>query len=183
MKRRSEPNASGGYTLLELLAYIFVFTIIVNTTVALFLSTKRIHALGEIGLERIERVQEVESDFRESVLNANAFVGQSIVPGLGDPSIVLRTTSTQGKEEFSVWHTSDENRIRLSQYRNTDDGLTLRYRKTYSLPITSVAFIIDKTDTGDARTVRMDLAIIAEGTPNTTPAENTVIASLGGWNP
>ena len=69
MIRRLRPNS--GYTLPEVLMYGVILASVVNLCAALSLSARRVYALGEISMTRLDALRDIEADFRLAAARAN----------------------------------------------------------------------------------------------------------------
>lgn len=181
MTSRGAFHRDGGYTLLEMLAYTVVLAVIVNVSSAMFLSGKRLHALGDIALERIEIFRQLERQFHETVVDADRV--EAALPGVSvsGPRLVLREGNGEAGHRFILWHRDAAGALRCERYERAGETLALRSSRAYDLPITNLRFAVDEAD-GGATLVRMDLEIDNAGTRNTVPATNVFVAAVRGMS-
>lgn len=178
--RRSRADKRG-YTLIELLAYAFILAIIVNMSVTLFLTAKRLSVLGEMAFERISGVDEMGRAFSDAVMESDAIVHElnSIVT---DEGCLILSQPAEAGRRYVVFRAVDEGRyLRAEEYVEHGEGLSLEKLKTFRLPIAGLRFEYASDRPEQSRTVRLHLHIDNKGTPNTTPSENLFVASLRGW--
>lgn len=68
-------SETAGTTLLEMIAYVFILGIVINLCAQVFLSSSRLAAVeGGGAIERIETLDGMERDFRETVRECNGVV-------------------------------------------------------------------------------------------------------------
>ena len=181
MKLRHATADNRGYTLLELLAYIFVLAIIVNMSVTLFLNAKRLSILGEMAFERIIGVDEIGREFTNAVLQSDEIVN-ALNAIVTDEECLILSQPVEAGRRYVVFRAVDEGRyLRAEEYAEDGEGLSLEKLKTFRLPIAGLRFEYGSERPEQSRTVRLRLYIDTKGTPNTTPSENLFIASLRGW--
>lgn len=181
MRPRHATADDTGYTLIELLVYAFVLAIIVNMSVTLFLSAKRLSFVGELAFERIIGVHEIGREFTDAVMQSDAIMHElnTIVT---DEDCLILSQPTEAGRRYVVFRAVDEGRyLRAEEYVDDGAGLSLEKLKTFRLPLAGLRFEYGSEQPEQSRTVRLHLHIDNEGTPNTTPSENLFVASMRGW--
>jgi type II secretory pathway component PulJ len=166
-----------GFTLLEVLAYCLVLAAIVNLCTSLFLSVRRIHALGSMSVTRMDALREMESDFRRAAHNAQAVTAG--VDGLDLPglALTLRGPAKDGAMRYAVWRMGEKNALIHETYESRDSTTAILGQKSYPIGVREF-----RPSASHSPGNVIEIAIIVEnkGTSGTIPAANTFVARLGG---
>lgn len=170
----------GGYTLVEVIGYGLILVMLLNVCASILMSSKRVHTLGTLALDRNEVIEEVVADFREVAAQAIAS-GSSIANLRLPPDALVLTLRPEGSEQrYAVWRTDEEKRLHLEKYGVRSVGAPrLAYRKTYAPTLR----VTDLTVRGEGDLVHLQFDVDNEYTPRTVPRRNSVIAMLGGGQP
>ncbi len=170
-------HSRSGYTLLECLMYGLVLASIVNLCTALFLSARRVHALAELSVTRMDALRDIEADFREAARRSDTVVDG--VVGLKVPNVMLALSgpAQDGAKTFAVWRTGDNGALIHETYEVRDGKPAITGQHGYPIQVASAT--ATTADSG-GNLVQFSVAIDNEGTPNTVPHTNTFIARLAG---
>lgn len=174
MKYLASTRINDGYTLLELLAYVFVLAVIVNLSTSLFLATRRLHVSGDVSLSRMASLTDFERDFRLATRRADGIVTHLDDFPPENLRLVLHGHDAHGLDEFTVWRQDTSGRVYLETYLSQGDGLTFSGRKVYPAGLTEMS-VEQGPHSG---LIRVVIHVDNSGTPNTIPAENAFIARL-----
>jgi hypothetical protein len=170
-------HRNGGFTLIELLSYCFVLAIIVNLCVSLSLTVRRTHALGDVAINRMDGLRDVESDFRRAVHTSDTVVES--IPGLDlpDVALVLRGTSVNEDTRYALWRMGENDSLIHETYAVRDGTIEITSQRSYPIGITD---FVHASGASDTRLVKVVATVDNTGTQNTTPETNTFVARLGG---
>lgn len=174
---RRVATARGGYTLIELLAYVLVLGVIVNLCTSLFLSGRRVYALGELSVARMDALRKIERDFRQAARTSDTVVAG--VEGVSqlNPSLVLRGATGNGTERYAVWRLGGNGALLRETYERTESTTTITSQRSYAIGVKEA-----KVARGgaDGALVTLSVTVQNKGTSNTVPAENMFVARLRG---
>lgn len=182
MRAYSLNRNNAGYSLLELLAYVFILGIIVNLSVSLLLTTKRLTDVGELAFDRIRTVEEIGREFRSAVRASSMVVAELNATQSDGSHLVLAQFGLNGPRYVVFRMSEDGEFLSIEEYAKPDGEFVLEKLKTLALTGTAVRFEYTAAEPAAARTVRLVVDIDNEGTRNTVPAENVFVASLRGWS-
>lgn len=174
---RNPRTPARGYTLLEILLYVAVFAMGVNLCMALFVTGSRLSAVTTQQLDRMNRLSEVQQEFREAVRRAEA-----VVPRVGSYTsnagqLILRCPPQDNAPRYIVLGTLRD-ADRLSRFELSEDNGALKAEKfsTYALPVAALAF-----ECSPSGLVQMDLRIKKDaGERDKNPITHRAIAALRG---
>jgi hypothetical protein len=171
---RLSPVRERGASLIEMIAYIAIFAVMVNLCLGVFIKSSRMSALGTGILDRMQALREIRQEFTESVMLADA-----VVPAIGDyrtgaDLLVLRTNGMEGAARYVVFGRLDDAR-RLSRLvlAKTDTGLEVERLRTFPLDLDVVTFAYDSEAPEQARLVSLHVDILDASGKGTAPAGQT----------
>lgn len=171
-----------GYSLLELLAYLFILAIIINVSLSLMLMTKRLTDVGELAFERIRIVEEIGREFRSAIEVSDAVVAEADGLHSNGSRLLLSNSGTNGSRHTVIQTTKRGDYLLIEEYAVSKGETRLENLKSIPLPGVEVRFEYSTPDPEAARWIRLVVDIDNEGTPNTIPAVNVFVASLRGWS-
>ncbi len=169
---------TGGYTLLEVLAYASILMLIMNLSASVLIGTKRLHTLGTLAMDRNEAIEDVARDFREAVRESAATVDFAAGLPLAPGTVALTSKAADGATRYRLWRRDDAGRFYFEIYDvRPDRRLTLASRTVYSPSVNVTEFSL----TRDPQTalVSLDLVVDNEGTPRSVSRTNHFVAALG----
>ena len=165
--RRSPRGASQGTTLLELIAYLAVLTIVISLAANTFVSNTRLSIVGQAAVEQLHTLNRIRHDFTETV-----HVAEAVVEGVGDyktgaDCLVLRVPPRPDRGEtqrFTVFGRLGDGRFfRQDVAKDTEDILRAAGLTTYPKEMAAATFTCDSLGFGEIRLVTLDLT--AQGKP------------------
>lgn len=144
-------RAFRGYSLVEMLVFIAVFSMTIVVLSRLFVTTSRLSVYSTQIVDRMNEVREVQRDFAAVVREAVA-----VVPGIGehrtdDKTLVLRLHHDGEAERYAVLGMLDE-----QQHLNCMEVTGMQAEKyvTWRLPVAAARFEVD--DSGRRVTLTLD---------------------------
>lgn len=170
-------RSRGGYSLPEVLMYGAILAVLVNLCTALFLSARRVYALGELSITRMDALRGMEDDFRDAVNRSTEIVDG--VEGLKLPNVVvaLRGETTGDATPFAVWRMGEPGALIFETYESRGGKPAITAQRGYAIDVSKAAAARME---GRANVLQFTVHVDNKGTPNTVPGENTFIARLGG---
>ncbi len=176
---RNRRKDTAGFTLLELLAYMFVLAIILNVTAKTAISGRRIHALGDLAMARMDSLRDVESDFRKAAAQSNRVYPLGDEFPFGANAFALAGRGDDESLRLHVWRLTEDESLIYEVYRK-DARVELLRRKKYAIQVTGFN-AHGESDRGDGTVlVEFLLTIRNEGTAHLVPAEHRLAACLVG---
>lgn len=133
-----------GYTLVEVLAYIVIFSVTVTLCFKLFVTTSRLSAYSIAAVDRANDQREVQRLLLDTIRNAS-----DIVANLGnyqsdDKTLILRVNAPGEAPRFAVLGMLDgRQRLNLMELTETETGLEATKYLTCRLPLKTLRFSVD----------------------------------------
>ena len=84
-----KPRRDAGYTLLEAIAYVGVFTLVINLAAGAFLNQHRLNIAGVEALDRIREMDRLSDDVRGLIRRAGAVLPEGARWSTSEESLVL----------------------------------------------------------------------------------------------
>ena len=169
---------TAGTTLLEMIAYLFVLGIVINLCAQVFLSSSRLAAVGGAAVERIETLDGMQRDFRETVRECNGIVADVAGFASNENQAVLRMPDG---ERFVVFG-APEGVQRLSKrtIRVKDGVWDLERAETYPIDLSAFRFSYSGAGPEPSRSVTLHATAAGRARDNRAGKEVTVTATLRG---
>lgn len=176
-------GGTSGMTLVELLGYCAALAVLVNICGVVFVQSQRMSEVGEVALERLESVAEIQADFTTAVRGA-----QRIEPALaGFASTAEEVVLLQCPEaddastvRFVVFGRRPGQRLHLTEYSIQEGELQLERHKEYRVAFEVVQLSYATQPVEQARAVTLDLRLFKERVDNRTGGGAHIVASLRG---
>ena len=183
MKRFDHDNTRSGYTLLELLGYLTVFTVLVNLSINLYVSTSRLTVAGIETLERLDQIERLGRRFTRVVHGAEAIVGEGAGYRTGPDLLVLRlgrSLALPNTKHYSIFgNIRGDGQITQINAVEIDGEVSIEYMMTEPLQVESIRFRYERGK-GLKPLVRLEVEVDNTGARNTIPELNTFMAALAG---
>lgn len=171
MVRRKRHNA--GYTLLEMLMYVAVMTVLVSLCGKLFASGLRLSALSTQTLDRIMDVANLESDFTGAVRGAQGVVPEMGSYRSGPEQLVLRVPAKEGRSRYIVFgKLRDARHLSRMDVLEQNGVFTTSRFVTYRVPVDAITF-----DTSTPGLIQLD--VLAKGRQEKSLARRFIAAPRG----
>ena len=148
-------RACRGYTIIEMLVYIAVFSMALVVCSKLFVTTSRLSVHGTEIVDRMNEMREVQRDFTEVVRTAAA-----VVPGIGDhrtddKTVVLQMHHPGEPARYAVLGMLDgQQHLCCMEVTGAGDVLQADKYVTWRLPVAAAHFEVD--DAGRCVTLTLD---------------------------
>ena len=186
-KRTSEPNAArmsqfvkprqtvvhntAGMSLLECLAYVAIFAVVINLSMSAFVSASRLSSTATAGLNRLA----VTDDLREGISRALR-EARGVAAGVGSyrtgqDTLVVELPLLPDKpiaHRYAVLgRIISKNRLTHMEVAEIDGSYTITWCSTYALPVSAIRFGYDNADPLRARliSIEMDVDNVHKGKP------------------
>ncbi|MEK7793750.1 MAG: hypothetical protein AAB353_04430 [Candidatus Hydrogenedentota bacterium] len=161
-----------GYALLEMLGYIALFAVLVNLSMSFFIRAGRLSERSHLVLDRMDRVRDIETAFREITDGARGIAAAAGSLHSDEHRLVLR-------DEDDVYRVMGElskpGMLSVATVRLKGDETEILKLTTLSQPLKSWRF-----DYGaDRACVTLTAEIDTAGTVNSLPSVNTFTAATG----
>ena len=174
---------TSGMTLVELLGYCAALAVLVNICGMLFVQTQRMSEVGEIALERLDTMAEIQSDFSTAVRGA-----MRVEPSLAGftstaDEVVLHKCPAAGDGDttrFVVFGRRLGQPLHMTEYSLTGGQLQLERHKVYRVEFEVVQLAYGAMPVELARVVKLELRLFKERRDNRTGGGAHVVASLRG---
>ncbi len=140
-----KDHHAAGMSLLEILAYIAILTVIVNLAAGVFVSSTRLSALSTVALANLDTLEDIRRDFTDTVRASSGVCEQIGSYHSGDGQLVLRLPARHGQKEvhrYAVFGRLDD-KPRLYHLVLADkgeNGLALERAATYRRDFSTVRF-------------------------------------------
>lgn len=132
----SPRSRRGGYTLVELLAYLLVFGVVVNLAGSLFVTASRLHMMGRDAIDRMHAVDDLASRFSTTVRGAVGVVDEAAGYVNSEDTLVLRLPH----DRYAVMgRLRGDDRFVVTTFAAESPG-TPEFLRTYPHPIEYLAF-------------------------------------------
>ncbi len=168
LRDRMDTRSHAGTTLLECLAYIAVFCVVVNLCVSAFVSTARLSAFQTTALDRMREVEDVREAFTRAVRSACA-----VAPGVGaytsgaNQLVLEMPSSDAAVKRYTVFGMfGAKSRLARLDIVSKDGELDASAYVTYALPVKALRF---ECDSGHARSVQCELDVPNAAKKKTKP--------------
>jgi hypothetical protein len=146
------PRPRSGYTLLEMLAYVSIFAIVVNLAAALFVSSTRLRMMGSEALERMQALEEMGAGFSDAVRESLGVVEQGGAYRTTGDTLVL---ALPGERRYAVLgRLRGDDRLVLMRIHDREVE-THEYLKTFPRPLQALEFAHEPQAGGRARIVML----------------------------
>lgn len=174
-----------GTSLLEMIAYVAIFGVVINLSVSVFVTSSRLSAFGIRALDQVGRIEEAGRVFTRAVRSSHGVSGSVGRYRTGPEQLVLQATDPSGSTTRYIVLGPIQSPSKLSKLVISEDngGYTLESLVTYALDLGSVAFTYDAADPRDARLVTMDLTTGAATPQQTEKGLRRFNAALRGIKP
>ena len=157
---KSSLAANAGMSLLECLAYIAIFAMIVNLSMSAFVSASRLSAFGSASLERLAITDDLRDAVSSVVREARAVVAGVGAYHTGEDTLVVELPSLPGqpmaRRYAVIGCVTSKDRLARMEMTETDGKYEITWCSTYSLPIAAVRFSYDTPDPLRARLISIE---------------------------
>lgn len=141
---------SSGYTLIELLAYLAVFSVVVNLAATLFVSAGRLRMMGNEALERMQALDEIGKQFTETVQESAGAAPEADGYTTSAGTLVLRLPHNRFA---ALGRLRGDDRFVTTKFDAGAAGIP-EFLETISYPVDDVVFTVEN---GGAVTMRIRL--------------------------
>ncbi len=171
-------SETAGTTLLEMIAYVFILGIVINLCAQVFLSSSRLAAVGGGAIERIETLDGMERDFRETVRECNGVVTDVAGFACDEKQAVLRLPDG---ERFVVFGAPEGvQRLCKRTIRVKDGAWDLERAETYPIDLSAIRFSYSGAGPASSRSVTLHVTAAGRSRDNRAGKDVTVTATLRG---
>ena len=149
---------TAGFSLLELLVIIAIFTMVVGLTARVFHSSTRLSAYILQNIEQVEAVETLRTEFAEAV-RESAAVHDSLGPyTTGEEYVVLRHPPPENGQEYTVFgRLPGQDALCRLDLLQTDGRLEPLGLEAFSLPCASAVFQYGPEPLDDPRTITLNI--------------------------
>lgn len=152
---------AAGLSLLEMLGYVAIITVVINLSLSVFLSASRLSAVGTVALDRLTMVEYLNAEFRRTVREAGAVVPDVGAFETGPEHVVLAMPPRPGQSETARYvvfgEIGREKRLSRLEIIEKHGEYTTEAYSTYALPVESLRFEYDRDDPTRARLVTLEV--------------------------
>lgn len=145
----------GGYTLLEMLAYVAILGVVLNISAQVLLTCVRLSNFGVQMADGIEQAQGVEDAFREAVREGLAVVPGAGAYATGADTVVLEAPGVEGRRFVVIGRLGQVEQVVVLRIVERNGTLEPEGMKAYPLKDAEVKFAYDAADPALARLVTM----------------------------
>lgn len=133
-------RSSAGFSLLELLAYLAVFAVVVNLAGSLFVSASRLRMMGNEAIQRMQALDEIARRFTEAVQSASGVADEA--PGYASDEQTLILELPRGR--FTVMgRLRGDDRLGIITFAQ-DTPAQPEFLVTFSHPVSDLKFARDQ---------------------------------------
>ncbi len=171
-------NSQRGMTLIEMLAYIAVFTVTINLLSVAFIDTTRFVRYADKRLETAGQIDELVSTFQQDVRSAPA-----IVAAVGDyqtgPDTLILSAPGYGEASYLIY-TLEPRLKRLARMvlDEQDERLVPLHITSPRVELDAVRFTYDSEEISEARCVTVEFVSGGWHDPRKTVQPISVVAAL-----
>lgn len=159
--KRLAPKANSGMSLIECLAYVALFTIIINVSMSTFISATQLSTMGSRGLDRLNMADELRDSVVRLIREAGNVADGAGMYRTGPDTLVLAMPALSGTHRYTVLGlVGPKNRFSRIEVSETDGAYEVTHFSHYALPVAAVRFGFDDADPLKARLVSVDASLV-----------------------
>ncbi|MBI4559176.1 MAG: hypothetical protein HY706_16450 [Candidatus Hydrogenedentes bacterium] len=156
-----DPRPDSGMSLLEVLAYVALLSILINLAAGIFVSTLRISKTGTRRLDTLQVMRTLGQDFADAAHRAYAVTPQLGQYTTNDQSVILALgpdDAPSNTKKFVVFGPiAAPNRMSRVMVREEAGQISLESCTTYAMELDTIEFSFVPPDSSEARTASMEI--------------------------
>ncbi|HNR34103.1 MAG TPA: hypothetical protein PKO36_02915 [Candidatus Hydrogenedentes bacterium] len=154
-------RGNAGMTLLECLAYMAIFAVIVNVSMSTFVSATQLSTMGTRGLDRLNMADEFRDGIARLIREAGSVAEGVGAYRTGPDTLVLAMPAQSGTRRYTVLGlVGPQNRFSRMDVSETDGVYEVTHFSHYALPVAAVRFGFDNADPLKARLIAVDASLV-----------------------
>ncbi len=156
--------ANAGMSLIECLAYVAIFAVIVNLSMSTFMSATQLSSMGTRGLDRLNMTDELRDGVAQVLREARTVVAGVGAYHTGPDTLVLdmppRTDAPDARRYVVLGRLGPDNRLARIEVAEKDGVYTTTWFSHYALPVAAVRFGYDNADPLCARLIAVEADVV-----------------------